>query len=63
MTAPTLHLHGAVDRCVLPGSAQGSGRYVTGRYDWRVLPDAGHFPHEEQPAVVNDALLRWLRET
>jgi pimeloyl-ACP methyl ester carboxylesterase len=27
-----------------------------------VVKDAGHFPHTEKPAIVNEAMWRWLRE-
>ena len=47
--APTLHLHGALDGCVLPSAARGSGRYVEAPYRWRLLDGVGHFPHEESP--------------
>jgi pimeloyl-ACP methyl ester carboxylesterase len=57
--APTLQLHGALDGAVRPGTAQGSGRYVRGRYEWRLIDDVGHFPHEEAPEAVNAELLRW----
>ena len=49
VTAPTLQLHGALDPCVLPSTAAGSGRYVAGAYEWRELPGIGHFPQEEAP--------------
>jgi pimeloyl-ACP methyl ester carboxylesterase len=61
VTAPTLQLHGGLDPYVLPSSALGSGRYVAGAYEWRVLPDVGHFPQEEVPETVNRALLEWVR--
>jgi pimeloyl-ACP methyl ester carboxylesterase len=61
VTAPTLQLHGGLDPCVLPSSALGSGRYVAGAYDWRVLPGVGHFPQEEAPEAVDHALLEWAR--
>ncbi len=47
--APTLHLHGALDGCVLPSAARGSGMYVDAPYRWRLLDGVGHFPHEESP--------------
>jgi pimeloyl-ACP methyl ester carboxylesterase len=61
VAAPTLQLHGAQDQVVLPRTAQGSGRYVAAAYEWRVLIDAGHFPHEESPDAVNAELLRWAK--
>ncbi|MQA83081.1 MAG: alpha/beta fold hydrolase [Streptosporangiales bacterium] len=59
---PTLQLHGALDKCVLPRSAQGSGRYVEAPYRWRLLAGAGHFPHEEMPQQFNTELLGWLAD-
>jgi pimeloyl-ACP methyl ester carboxylesterase len=59
ITAPTLQLHGALDPCVLPGTARGSGRYVAGAYEWRELPGVGHFPHEEAPEQVTSAIAAW----
>jgi len=61
VTAPTLQLHGALDRCVLPSTAQGSGRYATAEYEWRLLPDVGHFPHEEAPDAVTGEIVRWAK--
>ena len=60
--APTLHLHGAVDSCVLTQTARGSGRYVDGPYRWRVIDGAGHFPHEERADVFDTELTGWLAD-
>jgi pimeloyl-ACP methyl ester carboxylesterase len=62
ITAPTLQLHGGADPCVLATTAQGSDRYVTGAYEWKLLEGVGHFPHQEVPDVVNAELLRWCAE-
>jgi pimeloyl-ACP methyl ester carboxylesterase len=59
---PTLQLHGAVDSCVLPRTAQGSGRYVTAHYEWRILSGIGHFPQLECPDRVTGEILRWIKE-
>jgi pimeloyl-ACP methyl ester carboxylesterase len=59
---PVLHLHGALDRCVLPRSAQGSGRYVEAPYRWKLIEGAGHFPHEERPESFDEELLGWLAD-
>jgi pimeloyl-ACP methyl ester carboxylesterase len=59
VTAPTLQLHGAVDPYVLPSTARGSDRYVAGAYEWRELPGVGHFPHEEAPDTVTEAIAAW----
>ena len=60
--APVLHLHGALDRCVRPGAARGSGRYVEAPYRWRLLEGAGHFPHEEIPERFDAELRSWLAD-
>jgi pimeloyl-ACP methyl ester carboxylesterase len=57
ITAPTLHLHGALDPYVLTATAQGSGRYVAGAYEWRELPGVGHFLPEEAPDDVSTAIV------
>ena len=59
VTAPTLQLHGDADTCVLPTTAAGSGRYVAGAYELRTLPGIGHFPQEEVPDTVTEAITRW----
>src|SRR2546421_73834 len=61
VTAPTLHLHGAEDTAMLPRTAQGSGRYVTAPYEWRLLDGVGHFPHVEAPDLVSGEVLRWAK--
>lgn len=62
LRVPTLQLHGAVDSCVLPRTAQGSGRYVAANYEWRVLDELGHFPQHESPETVTAEILRWCKE-
>jgi pimeloyl-ACP methyl ester carboxylesterase len=60
--APTLHLHGALDTCVLPSAARGSGRHVEAPYRWRLIDGAGHFPHEERPERFDAELRAWLAD-
>ena len=60
--APTLHLHGSLDNCVLPSAARGSGRYVEAPYRWRLIDGAGHFPHEEMPERFDAELRAWLAD-
>jgi len=62
VTVATLQVHGALDRCVLPGSARGSGRYVEASYRWHLMPGVGHFPPEEAPTAFNSLLLDWLAD-
>lgn len=59
VAAPTLHLHGALDRCLLSSTVAGSGRYVAGGYEPVLLAGVGHFPHQEAPDTVTDAIARW----
>ncbi|MCW2904884.1 MAG: alpha/beta hydrolase fold protein [Streptosporangiaceae bacterium] len=59
---PTLHLHGSMDTCTLPRSAQGSGRYVEAPYRWKLIEGAGHFPHQERPRAFDTELLGWLAD-
>ena len=61
VTAPVLQLHGDFDTCILPATAQGSGQFVTGRYEWRVLDGVGHFPHNEVPELISGELIRWAK--
>lgn len=61
VAAPTLQLHGDVDACVLPSSALHSDSYVAAPYEWRLLEGVGHFPPEEQPDLVSDEILRWIK--
>jgi pimeloyl-ACP methyl ester carboxylesterase len=61
ITAPVLQLHGDFDGCVLPSTAQGSGQYVVGDYEWRVLDGVGHFPHNEVPDLISGELVRWAK--
>ncbi|KLL12259.1 MULTISPECIES: alpha/beta fold hydrolase [Protofrankia] len=62
VAAPTLQLHGRLDRFMLPSTAQGSGRYVSGRYEWKLLDGVGHFLPEEAPDVVTNEILSWLTQ-
>ena len=61
ISAPTLQLHGADDVYLLPRTAEGSGEYVTGGYEWLALDDVGHFPQSEQPELVTAELVRWAK--
>ncbi|MFZ9987457.1 MAG: alpha/beta fold hydrolase [Candidatus Nanopelagicales bacterium] len=57
---PVLHIHGAHDPSVLLSSAEGSNEWVTGPYEMAVIPNVGHFPHEEDPAAFDTLVLAWL---
>ena len=58
ISVPTLALCGADDmRAELMTNQQA---YFTGEYRFELIPDAGHFPHREQPDAVNQQILNWL---
>lgn len=59
---PVLQLHGSLDPLCPPKVARSSARLVTGSYSWVSVAEAGHFPHEERPRQVAEALVGWLRE-
>jgi pimeloyl-ACP methyl ester carboxylesterase len=59
VTTPTLQLHGALDRCVLPSTAQRSGNYVDAPYTFHEIADVGHFPHLETPGLVTAEVMHW----
>ncbi len=59
--APVLQLHGALDPCFLPATAHGSGAWTRSGYELRVLDGVGHFPAEEDPDAVTEALLEQER--
>ncbi len=61
VSAPTLQLHGELDPYVLTTTAQGSGRYVAGAFEWRELPGKGHFLPEEAPDEVSRAIAAWAK--
>jgi pimeloyl-ACP methyl ester carboxylesterase len=59
--APVLQVHGGLDRCTLLSTVQGSDAYAHGGYALHVVDTAGHFVHEEQPALVTELLLEHAR--
>ncbi|MCW2570429.1 MAG: alpha/beta hydrolase fold [Frankiales bacterium] len=59
--APVLQVHGGVDRCTLPSTAQRSGLYAHGGYRYHELAQAGHFPHQEMPGLVSELVLEHAR--
>jgi pimeloyl-ACP methyl ester carboxylesterase len=59
VNAPTLQLHGALDRCVLPRTARKSDAFVDAPYSFHEIPDVGHFPHLETPGLVTAEVMHW----
>lgn len=60
VAVPSLHVHGADDGCVGVEHARGAERFYTSEYNLIEVPDAGHFATRERPAVVAEALVRFL---
>ncbi len=54
---PVLQIHGTDDPCLLPRTAAASERWAGPHHRLHLLPDTGHFPHQERPEITN-ALLR-----
>jgi pimeloyl-ACP methyl ester carboxylesterase len=54
-----LQVFGTEDPMVQRAAIDGSSAYVSGTFSVLEIP-AGHFPHEENPNAVTDALLTWL---
>lgn len=60
VVVPVLQLHGERDGAVLPASVDGSEAYAGAGYERVDLAGVGHFPHEEDPAAFDAALITWL---
>lgn len=56
---PTLQVQGLADTCTLPVTARHSRARTAGPYELVELDGVGHFPPEEQPAIVSDLIARW----
>lgn len=60
IAVPVLQLHGSADRNMSASLAADSHEHVISDYQWRELDGVGHYPHEEAPDEVTDALTKWL---
>ena len=49
ISKPVLQLHGELDGCVLPATAQGSSRHVSADYEWRLLAGVGPLSPAREP--------------
>jgi pimeloyl-ACP methyl ester carboxylesterase len=58
---PTLVLHGDGDTCNPASTSEGKEALFSAAYQRNVVPRSGHFPQREQPCIVADAVLGWLR--
>ena len=59
MRQPLLVLWGSHDRLVPPAIAEQLGQHKPD-LTLQLLPRLGHCPHDERPALFNQALLQWL---
>ncbi|HET6154264.1 MAG TPA: alpha/beta hydrolase [Marmoricola sp.] len=61
---PSLLVMGEHDpvRTFAPPDADQQRAWLTGLWGVVLIPGAGHFVQQEQPAAFNDVLLRWLRD-
>lgn len=56
---PVLHIQGGLDPTTLVGSSDGSGAWAS-QYRFEIMPESGHFPHEEQPDQFESLVMEWL---
>ena len=61
IAAPSLYLHGANDGCIGAHLSEGMETQFTGGFQRVLVEDAGHFLHLEQPQVVADAIVQFLK--
>ncbi len=54
-------LHGARDGCMGAELLDGMAALFPRGLDVEVVPDAGHFVHQERPELVNRRVLEFLR--
>lgn len=57
---PVLQIHASTDPVIPIELSAESRDYAVGQHRWVELDDVGHFPHEEAPKEVTDALIDWL---
>ncbi|MFI9008930.1 alpha/beta fold hydrolase [Actinosynnema sp. NPDC053489] len=60
LDVPVLQLHGALDPVVLESTAAGSTTWAGARSTYRVLPEVGHFPHQEAPNTTSRVITDFL---
>jgi pimeloyl-ACP methyl ester carboxylesterase len=60
---PAINLHGAVDGVMPAVLSETHGKYFTGAYQRRVLPNIGHNVPQEAPHAFADAVLELCKNT
>ena len=62
LSTPTLHLHGGIDGCIGIDATQDMAKHFSGVFELEILPNAGHFLHQEDAPFVNTRALEFLTE-
>ena len=57
---PVLMIHGLDDQYLLPGALNDTWKWVEQDFTLVTVPKAGHFVHRDNPAKVNETLVRWM---
>ena len=60
ISMPTLYVWGTADSTVGAMAAQGTAEHVLGPYDFRQIPEIGHFVTDEAPGVFTQMLIEHL---
>jgi pimeloyl-ACP methyl ester carboxylesterase len=60
ISVPVLYLWGDADDTVGRSAAEGTSEFVSGPYQFEILPGVGHFAAEQAPDRVNELLLAHL---
>lgn len=61
ISAPVLQIHGELDGAITPRTAERDNKYIQGPYDYYLMPDVGHFPHEENPDEFSNIIFEWIK--
>ncbi len=61
IAVPALAIHGERDGCIAVDQMEGMDALFPRGLDTLIVPDAGHFAHQERPEEVNWAVLAFLR--
>lgn len=60
VSVPALYIHGEQDGCIGVETTEGMESWFPSGVKKCILPDAGHFVHQEQPEEVNRLILEFL---
>jgi pimeloyl-ACP methyl ester carboxylesterase len=63
LEVPVLQLHGALDPVMLEPTARHSSYWLGPNSKFRLLPEIGHFPHQEAPHTTSRVLAEFLSQT